>query len=230
MSEPNKTVDQQVDALSEPGNEAALNDALNNEFNDQTAGDTPADANPGQNNGVNPSNEPAPNPQNPAGVPNEPAQPAPTDDGNGAAPSNQDGNAGQDNQPVQPNDRFKDILSDRNDAKNVAADAQTKMQGLEQQIKTLTELVVKNGKGGEPANGEPTDETPLTADKVAEIVSKTITDKQSKSDELANAEKSDTEAVNAIITGFISLDIPGIPESLNEKIEEAINSYGDSMF
>jgi len=38
------------------------------------------------------------------------------------------------------------------------------------------------------------------------------------------------EAVNAIITGFISLDIPGIPESLNEKIEEAINSYGDAMF
>ncbi|MCG3219049.1 MAG: SufD family Fe-S cluster assembly protein [Candidatus Heimdallarchaeota archaeon] len=38
------------------------------------------------------------------------------------------------------------------------------------------------------------------------------------------------EAVNAIVTGFISLDIPGIPDSLNDKIEEAINSYGDAMF
>lgn len=215
-------VEQKVDELSKPGNEAELESTLNNEFNEQTsADDAPAGGdNTPQNNDVNnqpPENQPAPE----GGEPAPAGEPAPEGTGE---PLKEGGEAGEGNKPNDTQDRFKKILTSRNEAKNEAAEAQTDNQILSKQVKDLTDLVQKL------ANGDKGEDQPkledLTADElkgkdIKTILSEMLDEREANKTSQEAAEKSDITEIKALETN------PDTPNSAqyNEQIAEVMKKH-----
>lgn len=222
-----QTVEQQVDELSKPGNEAALDKALSAGFNDMTnaAGGDPAGGATPQNNDANTGAE-----NKPAEVDDKGAAQTGTDtDTNAGDPSKGDGEADKGTQ--QPDgekkpDRYQDLLADRNEARADAAQAQTENAALHKQVQELTEAVKKLTEGKQPGEGAPSAKESATDDPYAglspaEIAKKVIEEHEASKNQAADAEKSITEDI---------AKLEGNPDTPNagqykEQIAEAMRKH-----
>lgn len=196
MAEP-KDVNAVVDELSKPGNEAELAKTLNNEFNEISGGDEPG--------GDKPKTDGAPSDN----------QPAPAKTGDGEHSNDGGNNDGADNGDNKKPDRFKDLLADRNEARDLAAGKQTDNQILTKQVKDLTDLVQKlvanGGKAQEDGgnDGQPAadDDKPMTKKEALAFLEETLNKRKQADSQAEVAEKSITEAITALETN------PATPEA-----------------
>lgn len=195
MSEP-INVDARVDELSQPGNEAELAKVLNAEFNNETL---PADSKPAE---AAPAAEPKP--AEPAKQPEPTPAPQPKE-GEGEPSKAGEQKAGE--EANKGKNRIEEILADRNEAKTAAAEAQTDVQILTKQVQDLTAIVEKltSGKQGEgegtPSKpGEPSadDKLPQTKEELLALIDELTNKKNEASDKAAAAEKSITDAIQAL--------------------------------
>ena len=192
----NQNVEARVDELSKPENSAELEKILSSEFNNE---ETPAedktadDDNKSEKNDVN-SDE---NNQNKS-------EDDKSDDKNSDDHSNDgDNNTGD---KANKTDRIKDLLSDRNKAKEEAAKAQSENSILSKRIEDLTELVQKlaSGKNSEGDNSD--DKSDLSTDEikskedVAKLVEDIINKKQDEASKTLDAEKSITDGIQELIS------------------------------
>jgi len=195
MSE-NQNVEARVDELSKAGNEAELEKVLSSEFNNEEnpAEDKTADDDKSEKNDVN-SDE---NNQDKSEDDNK------SDDKNSEDHSNDgDKNTGD---KADKTNRVKDLLADRNKAKEEAAKAQSENSILSKRIEDLTELVQKlaSGKNSEGDNSD--DKSDLSTDEikskedVAKLVEDIINKKQDEASKTLDAEKSITDGIQELIS------------------------------
>ena len=188
MAEETPSVEARVDELSKPGNEAELAKVLDSEFS--AASKAPADRKPAED----PQD---PEPKNPAATDpkTDPADPAKSD------PSNPSSKTGED---TTNKNSAKDILADRNKAREEAAVAQTNEQVLSKKLDDALALINKlvagkNPEGGEPANADdPADDKPMTKKEAEAFVEALLNKKQADSTKAADAEKSISEEIQAL--------------------------------
>lgn len=173
MAEAPKSADQIVTELSQPGKEAELSKALTDEFNAST---TPAEVKPAATDKVENNND---NPDN-------------KDDLNKAG----DNKAGEDNK----NDRFKDLLTDRNEARAAAAEAQTEVQILSKKVEDQGKLIEKllSGKAGEGDGAPAPNADELKGKTLQQLVNEEIDRREAAKNANVDAEKSITDAVQAL--------------------------------
>lgn len=192
----NQNVEARVDELSKAGNEAELEKVLSLEFNNEEnpAEDKTADDDKSEKNNVN-SDE---NNQDKSEDDNK------SNDKNSEDHSNDgDKNTGD---KADKTNRIKDLLADRNKAKEEAAKAQSENSILSKRIEDLTELVQKltSDKTGEGDKSE--DNSDLSADEikskedVAKLVEEILEKKQLESSKALDAEKSITEGIQELIS------------------------------
>lgn len=171
-----------LEGLSQPGNEAELENTLAAEFSaaTTTAESKPADGQTPEKNIADPVKE------TPQG--DEPSKTGSDKAGEAAAPT----------------DRFKQLLADRNEAKSAAAEAQTENQILSKQVSELTNLVEKLAAGNpseraESANSDDSaDDKPLTKKEAKEYVENLLKERSEVSEKQATAEKSIAEEIQAL--------------------------------
>jgi len=166
LANANAELEQTVDELSKPENEAELNNALTKELGEQE-GDKPAEKTPE--------------------TPKESEGEKPKDT-KGESPSDAD-------KAPEKADKIKNLLSDRNEARDAAAKAEIDAQAKEQRIK---ELEAENerlkasdkGEGDEP----PADDKPLTKAEVEKL----LAERDSSETKKAAAEKTNIAEVDAL--------------------------------
>ena len=214
MSEDLKNVEARVDELSKPENKAELNKALNEEFNAGTQ--NPAEAKPAET------------------VVTDPAAPAENKPGEGDKGGNAD-------DPLKPNvseaeerkNKVAALLADKNAAQNGAAEAQTEVQILTKRVEDLTKLLEKSaGNGGEVVENKNLGADDPDKDKpVSQIVKETLEKLDTEKKALADAEKSQTEQIQALET---NKETPNAKEYADEikavmlkfKDMSAVGAYG----
>lgn len=167
LANANAELNKTVDDLSKAGNEAELNKALTDEL--------------GSQEGVEPANK-TPETQEPEG--NNP-------EGEGRSQS-------EDDKTVhQKADSIKDLLANRNEARDAAAKAELDAQTKEQRIIELeaeNERLKLSNKGEGDLYDPSTDDKPLTRAEVEKL----LTEKLSSKEKQAAAEKSDIAEVDAL--------------------------------
>lgn len=173
MAEAPKSATEIVNDLSQPGKEAELAKVISEEFSEKT---TPAEVKPAATD---------------APVENKDDNPDNKDDLSKAG----DNKAGEDNK----NDRVKDLLADRNEARNAAAEAQTTIQTLskklEDQGKLLEQLL--SGKAGE-GDGEKPSADDLKGKTMQQLINEEIDRREAAKNANSDAEKSITDAIQAL--------------------------------
>lgn len=217
MSE-NQNVEARVDELSKAGNEAELEKVLSSEFNNEVnpAEDKTADDDKSEKNDVN-SDE---NNQDKSEDDNK------SDDKNSEDHSNDgDKNTGD---KADKTNRVKDLLADRNKAKDEAAKAQSENSILSKRIEDLTELVQKltSDKTGEGDKSE--DNSDLSTDEIkskediAKLVEDILNKKQAESSKALDAEKSITEGIQELISK--KNDFPNA-ENFKKEITDVMKQF-----
>jgi len=191
MSDENQNIDNVVDELSKPGNEEALDKALTDAFDEETsADDTSAAATPAKTKGEDEVD------------PIIPHEPSTGEEEEKEEPSKQEAGEADDDSNKQESkpDRFKELLKDRNEAKEEAAAKDQENTELKQQLSQMNEkmetLANKLGQG-EGSSDEDTDE-PLTKSQAKQMLNDMLNQqKQAESDQQA-AEKSITESISEL--------------------------------
>lgn len=197
-----------VDELSKPGNEADLEKALQSDFD--AAGQDPAGPDDGQNKDL----DIIPNTDKPAEN-----QIKPDEADKGAEPLKQNEADIENNK----GDRFKELLQDRNKARGEAAANQTESQILSKEVENLTALVKtlqQKGEGGDQGD-QPADE-PLTTKGVSELMNKILDERESGNVAKQDAEKSDTNEVNALLS---NQDYGEVAKPYESKIREIMQAH-----
>lgn len=181
-------VEARVDELSKPENKAELESVLNSQFNQAT---NSADENTAA--GQEPENNiPNVDPENTVEPANAEPQPA--------APSKDDKNTGE---GANKGDRYKDLLADRNQAKETAAEALTENQVLAKQVSDLTDLIQKlvseknqNGDVNAPGAEAPADGN--NNKDLASIINEILDKRESEKSSALNAEKSIIDSIQKL--------------------------------
>jgi hypothetical protein len=172
-----------VDELSKPGNESALEDALNKEINTVP--------------GFQPNFDPPTGDQET----DQPPDDDPKDTDKGDDPSNEGGKKDQEPSKKTADDRFKDILSDRNEAKDIAAEAQQESKVKDKRIKDLEDenARLNKQKGGD--DDDPADDSDpfkgMTPQQIADQAAEKVKAELKKE---SDAEKSDNDEIDRLIT------------------------------
>jgi len=207
MAEQN--VEARVDELSKPGNEAELAKVIGSQFN-QAVGTVVSEPTKVETPEPKPVTVDDPKPADPKPATTEDPKPAAGEDDN-------------------KNDKFKEILSDRNKAEGAAADAQTEVQILTKQVSDLNLLVQKltsgkqgAGEGDEPNGDDPSaDDKPMTKKEIDEYLASKEQEKSKTSEQLAAAEKSITDAIQALEG---NADFPNATQ-FAEQIKEVMKTF-----
>ena len=196
LANANAELSKDVETLSKPENETELNKVLTDELNQQE-GDKPADKTP----------EDQPSDQSSDKTPDENTGDNKTDDGKGDSTPSKDENKGD-----KP-DKFKELLEDRNEARDSATEADIKLQAAEKRISDLEENInnIQSGKSGEGETSTD-DDTPLTKSEVEKI----LAEKESAKQQDAVAEKTRQSEVEALKE---NKDFPKVDE-FSDKILE----------
>lgn len=180
MAEEAKTVEAVTAELSKPENKAELESTLNDAFKQGT--ETPAEAKPA---------EAAPAAEQKTGEETIPPKEG-EDLSKKAGEADEKGN------------RVKELLADRNVAETEAANKQTEVQALTKQVADLAKIItdLKAGKTGEAAvvDDDGADDKPMTKKEVDAYLEKKLQEKNSASEQLAAAEKSIANQIQALET------------------------------
>lgn len=195
MSE-NLNAGERLEELSKPGNEAELEKVLSQEFNQATNAVEVKTTEDDKKSEKNDDNSDENNQKE-----SEDDKKS-SDDNSGDHSNDGDNKAGDRDNKTS---RIQDLLSDRNNAKKEAAEAQTENAMLSKRVEDLTKLVEKltSGKTGEGElsdDDNSTDEKPLTKAQAKAYVDELISEKENESKKLEVAEKSISDDIQNLVS------------------------------